>query len=118
MGHRFLLDKQCQDGGWNHGSSRALGYEGSSYPETTGAALLALHANRSEKVTLGIAAAERHLRTCKSEEGQSWLRLGLLAHSRPLTGSWPPRPFPRTIVETSLRVIADAAAAGRNVLLR
>jgi hypothetical protein len=117
MGHRFLLDRMCQDGGWNHGSSRALGYEAVSYPETTGTALLALHGASSDRLATAIAAGERHLRACKSAEGQSWLRLGLMAHSRRPDDSHVPPVTCRTINDTCLTILADAAAAGRNVFL-
>lgn len=82
-GTNFLWSRECRDGGWNHGSSKALGYESSSYPETTGVALLALRGNPSPKLAAALAAGEAHFRACRSAEGLAWLRLGLLAHSRP-----------------------------------
>lgn len=116
MGRRFLLAKMCEDGGWNHGSSRALGYEADSYPETTGLALLALHGVQSPKLVKAFAAAERHLRQCRSTEGLSWLLLGLLAHSRSVKERSPGAPA-RTVVDASLSVLARNALRGTNVLL-
>jgi hypothetical protein len=115
-GREHLLAKRCQDGGWNHGSARALGYEGKSYPETTGQALLALHGAAPARLGSSVRFAEEAYRGCRSAEGLAWLRLALLAHGRK------PGPFPatvrgRTVVELALRVLAEAAAAGRNVLV-
>jgi hypothetical protein len=83
-GRNFLLSRACRDGGWNHGSSRALGYEADSYPETTGLALAALRGTPAPKLRAALAAAARHLRSCRSAEGNAWLRMGLIAHSQPV----------------------------------
>ena len=113
-GRRFLLSRRCADGGWNHGSSRALGYDGLSYPETTGAALLALAgAGNLEK---SLAAAERYWSECRSAEGAAWLKLGLLAHGHKKQG-WPPRSAPRNVRDTALCVIADRAEQGQNAFI-
>lgn len=116
-GRQFLLIRMCEDGGWNHGASRALGYEAASYPETTGVALLALHGARWPKLNMALSAGERHLMTCRSAEGVSWLRMAMTAHSRaiePLSA----KPFTcRTVVECALCLLAEAAAQGRNPLL-
>jgi hypothetical protein len=82
-GTNFLWSRVCRDGGWNHGASQALGYEAGSYPETTGVALLALRGSRTPQLAAALAAGEGHYRACRSAEGVAWLRLGLLAHSRP-----------------------------------
>jgi squalene cyclase len=116
-GRAFLLEKMCEDGGWNHGSSKALGYEAKSYPETTGLALLALHGAQSPKLGKGIAAAQRHLRTCRSAEGISWLQMGLHAHSQPADLPDDRPIICRNVLDSSLGVIARAAMAGKNVLL-
>jgi hypothetical protein len=80
-GHGFLWSRACRDGGWNHGSSKALGYEAESYPETTGLALLALRGSPSPRLASALASARRHAGVCRSAEGAAWLRLGLRAHS-------------------------------------
>lgn len=105
QGRDYLLARRCADGGWNHGSTRALGYDGPSYPETTGVALLALRGVAGLDASL--ERAERHAADAKSLEAASWLRLGLAAHGRPapllaadLT--------PRTTVDLALGLIASA----------
>jgi Prenyltransferase and squalene oxidase repeat len=80
-GRRFLLRRMCQNGGWNHGSARPLGYEGEAYPETTGLALTALRGVRSPKVEKAVAVARGFLAECRSADAHNWLRLGLLAHN-------------------------------------
>ncbi len=116
-GRKFLFSRTCLDGGWNHGSTRALGYETSSYPEMTGLALLALQGAPAEKLGKSVDTAFRHLRSCRSAEGVAWLRLGLLAQGvRELP---PPAGTPRcsNLVEACLVTLAQAAAEGRNVFL-
>jgi hypothetical protein len=114
-GRQYLLSRVCADGGWNHGSSRALGYESNSYPETTGVVLLALHGVKSPKIPRAIETARKHLAQCRSAEGVNWLKLGLLAHGQAIDGSpdWPPR----TVPESALAAIADAAGRGKNIFL-
>ncbi|HSB13270.1 MAG TPA: hypothetical protein VLE22_02360, partial [Bryobacteraceae bacterium] len=116
-GRSFLMLRRCADGGWNHGSSRALGYEAGSYPESTGLALLALQEIPAAALTKSFETAERHFRECRSAEGRSWLRMALLAHSRPVPDSLVESARCRTVVDCSLCVLADAAANGHNLLL-
>jgi hypothetical protein len=114
-GRHFLLGHACDEGGWNHGSSRALGYPSHAYPETTGLALAALRGVRSPKVELALTMAQRFLAECRSADALNWLRLGLRAH-----GQLPPgycTPFGveyRTIPETSLDLVMTAAEQGRD----
>ena len=74
----FLLSRRCADGGWNHGSSQALGYHGDSYAETSGMALLALPDDPSQ-LTQSHQRAIALLQNCRSIEGWSWLQMGLRA---------------------------------------
>jgi hypothetical protein len=110
-GRKFLLSRVCADGGWNHGSSRALGYDSASYPETTGIALLALQGVRSPLVERAIACAGNHLRVTRSSEAVSWLRLALHAHGKDLAGNIRPS---RHTVGVALQVLEQAAGRGRN----
>jgi hypothetical protein len=116
QGRRFLLDRMCEDGGWNHGSSRALGFQSASYPETTGLALLALKGLESSRAARSVAKAEEHFRACRSLEGLCWLELGLLAQSRPVPERPPDVPA-RTLMDSALSAIAARARQGRNPFL-
>jgi hypothetical protein len=115
-GRRFLLAHVCEDGGWNHGSIRALGFQAVSYPETTGIALLALHGADPARLTRSVAKAEEHFRNCRSLEGLSWLQLGLMAQGRPAPAV-PADIRARTLLDTALAVLAGRAREGRNVFL-
>ena len=125
QGRNFLLARRCRDGGWNHGSTRALGYDSDSYPETTGMALLSLHGTSGPEVTEGLARGERHLAVCQSSEAASWLRLGLGAHGRTALAPAAKHtsqaedgvttlPMHGGLMEIALAALADVAQAGRN----
>jgi len=109
----FLFARQCADGGWNHGSNKALGRDGDSYPETTGIALTALRgAPKSDALERAKAAARRHLTSCRTAEGSAWLRMGLAAHGENVQS--PFQPVPRTTMDAALIALASAP---RNPLL-
>jgi hypothetical protein len=119
-GRDFLLARRCRDGGWNHGSTKALGYDSDSYPETTGLALLALHGVSDPKVARGLDCGERHLTACRSSEAASWLRLGLSAHGRTPHEPRPDAassPMHGGVMELALAALAEAAETGRNPFL-
>jgi len=112
----FLLAHACRDGGWNYGSGDPLGYESASYPETTGQVLLALHGTPPEQLSRALERASKDVRQCRSLEATSWLKLGLVAHGLKLPLCRQPKGN-GSIPETSLAIVADAAAGGRNVFL-
>jgi hypothetical protein len=113
-GRNYLFERQCADGGWNHGSSRVLGYDGASYPETTGLALLALRGVKGAAMQKGLAAAERHARKCQTVEGAYWLRLALWSHGREAVFE-PPRKE-SDYREMALGVIVERCMAGEGLL--
>jgi len=114
-GRAYLRVRRCADGGWNHGSTRALGYDGPSYPETTGLALLALHGSPIPAQSMDMA--RRHYREARSMEALSWLTLGLAAHGEkappPADAPYPPR----TTLDLALAVVAAAAPERGNIFL-
>jgi squalene-hopene cyclase-like protein len=116
-GRKFLLLHMCREGGWNHGSVRALGYESRPYPETTGLALASLRGVRSPKIDSAVAVARNFLKDCRSADACNWLRLGLLTHGQLPEGYCPPPELQfRTTVETSLDLLATAAITKRTAL--
>ena len=111
----FLLARRCRDGGWNHGSTHALGYDSDSYPETTGLALLALHGATPSQLGTALDLGERHLRESQSLDATSWLTLGLMAHGRtPAVGAVIPH---QGTVPIALGALAEAARQGRNLFV-
>jgi hypothetical protein len=117
-GRRFLLARACHEGGWNHGSVRALGYESSPYPETTGMALAALRGVRSPTTERSLTVAQRFLGECRSADALNWLRLGLLAHGQLPAGYCHPLEIAeRTLPDTSLGLLVAEAAKGRDLFL-
>jgi hypothetical protein len=116
-GREALLARICPDGGWNHGASRALGTDASSYPETTGVVLLALNGLQGPKIDRGIAAALRHYEQCRAIQGRSWLALALLAHGRKPGPIRIPGIECRDAMDAALLILAEAAVEGRNAFL-
>ncbi len=78
----FLLSRRCPDHGWNHGGLFRDGEHPSSYPETTGIALLALAGMTTADLGASLHCGEQHVREPRSSEGEYWLRMGLAAHGR------------------------------------
>jgi hypothetical protein len=114
-GRHYLTSRMCQGGGWNHGSTRALGYESRPYPETTGMALAALRGCRAPQVQEAVGVARRFLAECRSADALNWLRLGLHAHGQMPAGFCPPAEVAyRTVPEKSVDVLVSAVEAGRD----
>jgi hypothetical protein len=115
-GRQFLLRRACGEGGWNHGSVRALGYESKPYPETTGMALTALRGVRAPQVERAIGVARQFLTECRSADAQNWLRLGLIAQGHlPASYCRPQDLSFRTVPEVSLDLLMNSS--GRNLIL-
>jgi hypothetical protein len=113
QGKKFLLARQCEDGGWNYGSIHVPGRDGDSYPETTGVALLALNGvPPSSQLEKAKTAARRHFSECRTAEGIAWLRMGMAAQGGTITSAFDP--VCRTNMDDALMALA---AAPRNPLL-
>ena len=115
QGRGYLLARRCEDGGWNHGSSSALGFQAVSYPETTGIALTALRGTGGEGMQKSIARAREHFAACRSAEGLGWLRLGLLAQNAGMPAAGPAVPE-RTLMDAAIGILAERARQGRSPL--
>jgi squalene cyclase len=117
-GREFLYEHVCADGGWNHGSNKALGRDGDSYPETTGIALTALHpvamqsGPQRQAIERAKNTARAHLAACRTTEGIAWLRLGLAAQGETAQSQF--SPTPHTTLDTALYTIA-CATGGRGL---
>ncbi|HEY9141746.1 MAG TPA: prenyltransferase/squalene oxidase repeat-containing protein [Bryobacteraceae bacterium] len=115
-GRRFLINRMCKGGGWNHGAARSWGYESDAYPETTGMALAALRGIHGRETEQSLELAVRFLEQCRSADALNWLRLGLAAHGRMPEGYSPPPSIAyRTVPEVATSVLADGAVAGKSV---
>ena len=113
----YLLSRRCADGGWNHGGSAQRSETATSYPETTGLALLALHNHQSRDLDLTLRLAEKLLLKPESTEGLCWLLMGLAAHGiRKEEPRWHYRA--QKTQDMALQLITSHALCGRNPLLR
>lgn len=113
-GRSFLLARRCVDSGWNHGGTTINGEQASSYPETTGVALLAFPP-RSPEINASLHRALEQLRTPGSLEGTCWLELGLRAHSVELPLTAVLRPRSNDVLQHSLSALVTAARNGERL---
>lgn len=112
----YLLERRCADGGWNHGGSPLRGDEPSSYPETTGVALLALRAAKLELPTSAVQLAREFAKRPGSVEGLAYIQMGLGNAASWEEGPEAPPPS-RTNRDVALRLLALNARNQVNVLL-
>ena len=113
QGRNFLLSRVCDGGGWNHGSTHALGYSSRAYPETTGMALAALRGTKSGAVERSIDLAIYFLADSKAADASNWLRLGLGAHGRlPAENGAPAKLKCRNLCEVALGLMAASPEGG------
>ena len=74
---RMLMNRRCDDGGWNYGNSRVWNTVLPSYPETTGIALLGLQNRPAAELKPSLAIAERYWRETQSPLARAWLHIAL-----------------------------------------
>ena len=74
---RMLMNRRCDDGGWNYGNSRVWSRVLPSYPETTGIALLGLQNRSSKELEPSLSIAEKYWRETQSPLAKAWLTIAL-----------------------------------------
>ena len=95
----YLLSRRCIDG------------DATSYPETTGIALLALSSRPAAELAAPLRFGQQLLNSPESLEGLSWLQMGLAANHQATPDPAEIEP-PRTSRDASLRLLALAVRAG------
>jgi hypothetical protein len=86
VAEEMILDRRCQDGGWNYGNRRVYEVVLPSYPETTAVALLGLQGRKEAVVSLG--KARQFWQAGTHGIGRAWLAIALEAHGALEAGSW------------------------------
>jgi hypothetical protein len=82
-GAQFLLDRQIPSGGWNYGNPALDDKELLPFWDTTGLALVALHAYADPRRTRdGLDLIEKQQEKIESLSGLSWAALGLDSYGR------------------------------------
>jgi hypothetical protein len=115
QGSAMLLERRCADGGWNHGAPAALEVSATSYPETTGLAIVALGADAGDARQDLARVARAMMAQTRSATALSWLQLGLLVLNAEATPVDEAAMVCRTSVDLALRVLALAALDGNNI---
>jgi len=113
----FLLTRRLADGGWNHGGWYAASEPVTSYPETTGMTLLALHGLPPETLRPSLDLAEAAIVHAGSLEAWAWLNMSLIAHNRRAAPEHADAPveFPaRTVRDLALGILSSNTSSPDN----
>ena len=79
-GELLLLDRRCEDGGWNYGNRRVLDEDLPSFPECTALALIGLSGNPKLDVGRSIDRALNDWRKPQPALARALIRIGLRMH--------------------------------------
>ena len=79
MATKMLLDRRCEDGGWNYGNKKVLGEVLPAFPETTGLALIGLVGSGAD-LSVSIAKATQDCSRTKGCYGKALLTIALRLH--------------------------------------
>lgn len=112
-GEGYLFNRRCPDGGWNYGNKRVYYTDMTSFPETTGLALLGLQGRGAKELKPSIERALSHAQTTKSGLARAWLTIALRTHSVKVEGNLPTALAPGgDLAVTALELLAyDPAVA-------
>lgn len=77
MAEEMILDRRCEDGGWNYGNRRVYDVALPSYPETTALALLGLQGRKETAPSL--EKARKFWQEGTHGIGRAWLAIALQA---------------------------------------
>ena len=78
MGEQMILERRCEDLGWNYGNRRVYGVAVPSYPETTALALLGLQGRREAGASR--ERARRFWNGGPRGMGRAWLGIAMQSH--------------------------------------
>jgi len=79
MATQMVLDRRCEDGGWNYGNKKVLNEVLPAFPETTALALLGL-ARSGLDLSVSLSKARQEYATTKGAYGRALLCLALRSH--------------------------------------
>ena len=108
MGEKMILDRRCDDGGWNYGNRKVLGTELPSYPETTALALLGLAGNPALNLAAPLAVAQRYWGETRSPLAKAWLSVSLRSYSITVTRSAPTTLAAKDTLIRALEIIGES----------